>query len=59
MGVKELRGITGLTQAQFAEKYHISLRQLQSWECGFRNTPDCILYMLGRLVSIDYKVEVS
>lgn len=57
MTIKELRELTGLSQSKFANKYHITLRQLQSWEQGFRNTPECILYLLERCVREDFKEE--
>lgn len=57
MTIKELRELTGLSQSQFANKYHFTLRQLQSWEQGFRNTPECILYLLERCVREDFKEE--
>ncbi len=30
--IKELRTMTGLTQAKFAEKYHIPLQTVKQWE---------------------------
>lgn len=53
--VKELREKTGLSQSQFAAEYKFSIKQLQSWEQGWRNTPECILYLLGRCVEQDVK----
>ena len=50
MTIKELREQTGLTQKQFAEKYHFTLRQVQSWEQGYRKTPSCILYLLEQVI---------
>lgn len=50
MTIKELREQTGLTQKQFAEKYHFTLRQVQSWEQGYRETPSCILYLLEQVI---------
>ena len=54
MSIKELREITGLSQSKFAKKYRFTTRQVQAWEQGSRNTPDCILYMLERLVKEDF-----
>lgn len=53
MTIKELREQTGLTQKEFAKQYHLTRGQVESWEQGWRNTPPCILYMLGRLVPMD------
>ena len=35
--IKLIRGKTGLSQQQFADKLNISLRTLQNWEQGNRN----------------------
>ncbi len=54
--IKELRAITGLSQRQFAEKYHINYRNIQNWEQGTRSVPEYVVYMLERLITeIDYK----
>lgn len=54
--IKELREITGLSQRQFAEKYHINYRNIQNWEQGNRKVPEHVNYMLGRLIiEVDYK----
>lgn len=50
--IKELREMTGLTQAQFGEHMcGIPLRTIQSWEIGERKPPG---YVRGL---IQYKVE--
>jgi len=54
--VKELRQITGLSQAKFAKLYHLSTQQVQTWEQGRRNIPECYLYILNRLVRIDFNI---
>ena len=55
MTIKELRGLTGLTQVKFAEKYNISARTLQGWEAGRFKPPGYLLDMLERLVKEDLK----
>ena len=50
ISILELRQQTGLSQSQFAKKFHIQLKTLQSWEQGWRNTPECILYMVQRIL---------
>ena len=50
MTIKELREKTNLTQKEFAEKYHFTLRQVQTWEQGYRETPECILYLLNQVI---------
>lgn len=54
MNMKEIRELSGLTQAAFAAKYEIPLRTLQSWESGEREPAAYILKMLERIVKEDY-----
>jgi len=54
LSVKELRQITGLSQSKFASKYHLTSQQIQTWEQGRRNVPESSLFMLNRLVRIDF-----
>lgn len=51
--ILELRKQTGLSQSQFAKKFHIQLKTLQSWEQGWRNTPECILYMVKKILELE------
>lgn len=53
ISILELRQQTGLSQSQFAKKFHIQLKTLQSWEQGWRNTPECILYMIQRILELE------
>lgn len=56
MTIRELRQITGLSQHKFAEKYHISYRNIQNWEQGKRACPDWVCYLLERVITeVDYK----
>lgn len=57
MSVLDLRKRSGLSQSQFAQKFHIQLRALQSWEQGWRNTPECILYMIDRILELEKQAE--
>ena len=60
MNIKEIRRLTGLSQTQFAKKYHINLGTLQNWEKGIYKTPDHFLYILQRLVDeVDYKDKAT
>lgn len=54
MNMKEIREMSGLTQAAFAAKYEIPLRTLQSWEGGEREPAAYILKMLERIVKEDF-----
>lgn len=51
--ILELRKQTSLSQSQFAKEFHIQLKTLQSWEQGWRNTPECILYMIQRILELE------
>jgi putative transcriptional regulator len=51
--ILELRKQTGLSQSQFAKKFHLGIRAVQSWEQGARNTPDSILYMIQEILKYE------
>lgn len=53
VSIVELRKRSGLSQSQFAERYHLGLRALQAWEQGRRNCPDSILYLVGRVMDLE------
>lgn len=55
MTVKEIRSLTGLSQARFAEKYGIPKRTLEKWEQGENNPPTYLVKLLERAVKEDYK----
>ena len=48
--IKELRQKTGLSQSQFAKKYHIPLKTLQFWEQGRRVPPSYVVWLLRKVV---------
>lgn len=54
MTIKEIRNRIGMSQSEFAREYHIGIQQLQTWEQGRRNVPECIAYLLYRAVKVDY-----
>ncbi len=53
MLIKELRNITGLSQAAFAKKFHIPVGTLSHWEQGVRTPPDYVVYMLSRIIYME------
>lgn len=53
MQIKEIRKLTGLSQAKFAEKYCVSKRNIENWETGKRKPPDHIPYLLERVVTLE------
>lgn len=50
MNIKELRNQTGLSQSEFAKKFHLNKGTLANWEQGFRKPPDYILYMIKTII---------
>lgn len=46
MTIKEIRDLTGLSQAKFAEKYHIPKRSIENWESGLRQCPVYVVELL-------------
>lgn len=53
MTIKEIRALTGLTQKQFAEKYHITFSSIRNWESGHRTCPDYVAELLEFKVKKD------
>lgn len=51
--IKDIRNQTGLSQSQFAKKFHLTTRVVQSWEQGQRNTPNYIIYMIQRILELE------
>lgn len=53
----QIRALTGLTQAAFAEKYNIPKRTIESWESSSeskRRAPEYVLDLLERVVREDF-----
>lgn len=55
MNIVDLRKRTGLSQSRFAKKFHLSVKAVQSWEQGWRNTPEYVLYMVERILDLEEK----
>ena len=51
--IKEIRLMTGLSQAKFAEKYGIPKRSIENWESGKRNCPPYVESLLKKVVETD------
>lgn len=54
MTIKEIRSLTGLSQAKFGEKYEIPKRTIEEWEAGRRKPPEYLLRLLERVVKEDF-----
>lgn len=57
LSILELRKQTSLSQSQFAKKFHLSIRAVQSWEQGKRNTPEYVLYMVQKILEYEERME--
>lgn len=62
MRIKEIRKLTGLTQRQFAEKYHIPIGTFQKWEApvesiNHRDCPAYVCELLERVVKLDFGIK--
>ena len=55
--IKQLRQQTGLSQSQFAKKFHINVRTLQRWEQGQTPTPDYVVFMVGKILELEEKLD--
>ena len=56
MEILKLRKQTGLSQSEFAEKFHLKKHTLQSWEQGWRTCPDYIIWMISRILELEKDV---
>lgn len=57
MKIKELRKLTGLSQAAFSKKYHIPLRTIQDWEREVRTPPEYVIELLEFKVKADIQED--
>lgn len=48
--IKEIRKMTGLSQAKFAEKYSIPRRTIENWESGKTSPPPYVITLLETVV---------
>lgn len=54
MTVKEIRELTGLSQKDFSDKYHIPKRSIENWETGLRKCPHYVMELLEYRVKSEY-----
>ncbi len=62
MTIKEIRNLTGLTQAEFGKNYNIPLSTIKKWEMNKDNSSyrECPLYvnqLLEKVVKIDFNIK--
>ncbi len=53
MNVSEMRANLGLTQSEFAARYHIPFRTVQNWEAGVLQPPEYMLCLLEDRIRVD------
>ncbi len=53
--IKAIRKKTGLTQAAFAERYHIPKRTVENWETEVTVPPRYVVELLRRAVDADFE----
>ena len=53
MTIFELRQKTGLSQSQFAKRFHLNVRTVQQWEQGVRKTPDYVIWLIARVIELE------
>ena len=54
MTIKELRGITGMTQTQFGQYLNIPMRSIQNWENGARKCPDYVAALIEFRIKAEF-----
>ena len=53
MTILELRQKTGLSQSQFAKRFHLNVRTVQTWEQGTRKTPEYVIWLIERVMELE------
>lgn len=54
MRSEEIRGLLGVSRAEFSRRYKIPVRTLEDWDAGKRVPPDWTLDLLERVVRADF-----
>ena len=57
--IKEIRKLTGLSQAKFAARYEIPKRTIENWETGKTQPPEYVYKLLLRVVVEDFPPVVE
>ena len=56
MTILELRKYLGLSQSEFAKRFHLTKKVVQSWEQGWRNTPESYLFLITRVIELEERL---
>ncbi len=55
MDIRKIREKLNMSQSQFANKFHLSVKTLQRWEQGQTKVPESIYYMINRIYELEQK----
>lgn len=53
MNTKEIRGLLGISRAEFSRRYGIPIRTIENWDADVSQPPDWVLNLLERVVRED------
>ena len=59
MTILELRQKIGLSQSQFAKRFHLNVRTVQTWEQGTRKTPDYVIWLITKVIELEEIVNAK
>ena len=51
--IQQIRKHVGLSQSQFAERFHIKISTLQMWEQGINRTSETVLFLIKRILELE------
>ena len=57
MDIRELRKQTGLSQSEFAKKFHLRKGTLANWEQGIRKPPEHVAYMIEHILKQEQALD--
>ena len=56
---ERIRGLLGISRAEFSRRYHIPVRTLESWDKGVNIPPNYVIELLERAVREDRLEELQ
>ena len=59
MTILELRQKKELSQSQFAKRFHLNVRTVQTWEQGTRKTPDYVIWLIARVIELEEMINAK
>lgn len=57
MTVFEMRKSLGLSQREFAAKFYLAVRTVQSWEQGWRAPSAHVAFMMERIIELEAQLQ--